>query len=159
MISIVIPAYNARHTIVQCLESIFAQTYQDFEIIVVDDGSTDNTAKAVLDCARKIYSSSEAQWNREVLRLLTQENMGANAARNRGWKECKMKNVKCKMVLFCDADIVLRRDCLEKMVRALEAHPEASYAYSSFKFNDFLPPCRTVPFLQPLPKYSGGSGF
>ena len=37
-------------------------------------------------------------------------------------------------ILFCDADIVLRRDCLEKMVRALEAHPEASYAYSSFKF-------------------------
>ena len=38
------------------------------------------------------------------------------------------------MVLFCDADVVLRKDCLEKMVRALEAHPEASYAYSSFKF-------------------------
>ena len=45
-----------------------------------------------------------------------------------------MQNVKCKMVLFCDADIVMAPTMLEKMVRALETHPEASYAYSSFKF-------------------------
>lgn len=47
MISIIIPAFNAERTIGQCLESIFAQTYRSFEIIVVDDGSTDHTCDVI----------------------------------------------------------------------------------------------------------------
>ena len=52
-----------------------------------------------------------------------------NYARNRGFREAKGK-----YLLFCDADIVMRPDCLEKMVHALESHPQASYAYVSFRF-------------------------
>lgn len=158
MISIIIPAYNAERTIGKCLGSIFAQTYRDYEVIVVDDGSTDGTAKIVLDKLAQ-YSSSEASRSREV-HLIKQENRGANAARNRGWQEVitrrhsersasEVKNPVYKStgsfanaqddrildyVLFCDADIVLRPDCLENMVRALEEHPEVAYAYASFKF-------------------------
>ena len=128
MISIIIPAYNAERTIKRCLESIFAPTFRDFQIVVVDDGSTDNTRKILQDFWRK-FTDISSQFT-----VIEQENRGAQAARNRGWAECRMRNVACRMVLFCDADIVLRRDCLEKMVRALEEHPEASYAYSSFKF-------------------------
>ncbi len=132
MISIVIPAYNAEKTIARCLESIFKQSYQDYEVMVVNDGSTDATEKVVLDFTRTVkekYPSSEAQRNREVLHLIMQENRGAQAARNRG-----ARTAKGEYLLFCDADIVLRRDCLEKMMCALADHSEASYAYSSFKF-------------------------
>lgn len=123
MISIIIPAYNAAQTIEKCLASIFAQTYQNFEVIVVDDGSTDDTRKILANFSRKST-------------VICQENRGAPAARNRGWMTVLQSSGgrSSEYVLFCDADIVLRRDCLEKMVRALEEHPEASYAYSSFRF-------------------------
>src|SRR3989338_3375422 len=107
-VSIIIPAYNAQRTTAHCLESIFAQTFRDFEVIVVDDGSTDDTRKILRDFSRK-FTDNSSQFT-----VIEQENRGAQAARNRGWEECKMQNVKCKMVLFCDADVVLRKDCLEK---------------------------------------------
>ncbi len=128
MISIIIPAYNAERTIERCLASIFAQTYRDFEVVVVDDGSTDSTRKSLQNFSCMFIDNSSQ------FTVIEQENRGAQAARNRGWEECRMQNVECRMILFCDADIVLRADCLEKMVRTLEQNPEVSYAYSSFRF-------------------------
>lgn len=123
MISIIIPAYNASKTIKQCLASISNQNYQDFKIIVVDDGSTDNTWQL-------LTSLKNNNPNPDSLFLIhNSTNQGANAARNRGVKEAKGD-----YLLFCDADIVMRHDMLEKMVCTLEQQPEASYAYSSFKF-------------------------
>ncbi len=145
MISIIIPAYNSEKTITRCLESIFTQTFLDIQIVIVNDGSTDATLQVVHETISRLR-------NREIaVRVVSQENRGAQAARNRGWEEVQKhpspdlaaarspsprgrgEGEGC-YVLFCDADIVLRPDCLEKMVRALEMHPEVSYAYSSFKF-------------------------
>lgn len=126
MISIVIPAYNAERTISRCLESVFAQTYNNFEVIVVDDGSTDGTNG-------KLQITNNKFGNR--IKIVQQEHKGAGAARNRGFQEAQgHPSVVSSYLLFCDSDIVLRRDCLEKMVQALEEHLGASYAYSSFKF-------------------------
>ena len=127
-ISIIIPAYNAEKTIGRCLESIFAQTCRDFEVVVVNDGSTDKTAEIVESVTKRRAPSLSD------VRIITQKNQGAQAARNRGYTEIVRGLTPHNYVLFCDADIVLRQDCLEKMVCALEKHPEASYAYSSFKF-------------------------
>jgi len=115
-ISIVIPAYQHAKELPECLRSILAQTFDDFEIIVVDDGSTDGTAEALAPFMDRIT-------------YIRQENQGGNAARNRGGREAVGR-----YLLFCDADIVMRPDCLEKMLRTLEAHEEASYAYCSFKY-------------------------
>jgi glycosyltransferase involved in cell wall biosynthesis len=115
-LSIVIPTYQHAGEIAACLESIFRQSFRDYEIIVVNDGSTDNTLEVLEPFKNRIA-------------LITQENRGGNAARNRGFREAKGD-----YLLFCDADIVMRPDCLEKMMAALEAEPAASYAYSSFKF-------------------------
>ncbi len=115
-ISIVIPTYQHAREIGACLESIFKQTFTDYEIIVVNDGSTDNTLEVL-----KPYESR--------IQLVTQENRGGNAARNRGFDLSRGD-----YVIFCDADIVMRPDMLATMLQALKEHPEASYAYSSFHF-------------------------
>lgn len=116
MISVVIPTYQHAKTIGLCLEAVFAQTLPPGEVIVVNDGSTDGTEEVL-----KPYLSR--------INLVTQENKGSNFARNRGLGEAKGE-----FVIFCDADVRMRPDMLEKLSKALAEHPEASYAYSAFKF-------------------------
>ncbi len=116
MISVIIPTYQHAKTIGPCLDAVFAQTLPPGEVIVVNDGSTDGTEETL-----KPYLSR--------IKLVTQENRGSNFARNRGLGEAKGE-----FVVFCDADVRMRPDMLEKLSQALGAHPEASYAYSAFKF-------------------------
>lgn len=117
-ISIIIPAYQAEGEIADCLDSIFAQTFQDFEVIVVNDGSTDNTANILLRFGDRI-------------KVITQENKGRNSARNRGFQ------ASCgNFLLFCDADIIMKTTFLEKLHQSLVKHPEASYAYCSFYYGN-----------------------
>ncbi|MFA5020706.1 MAG: glycosyltransferase family A protein [Patescibacteria group bacterium] len=116
MISIIIPAYNAAKTIQRCLDGVFNQTYRDFEVIVVNDGSTDDLLLALSNCRRK-------------LTILNQENKGAPAARNYGFKFSQDD-----YVLFLDADIVMKPTMLEKMLAALTADESADFAYSSFRW-------------------------
>ncbi len=116
MISIIIPTYQHEKEIGKCISSILNQTFEDYEIIVVNDGSTDNTLKVLENYKGKI-------------KIINQENRGASSARNRGFKESKGE-----FILFCDADMILRSDMLEKLLEALKENPDKSYAYSSFKF-------------------------
>lgn len=115
-VSVIIPCYNHASSIGKCLASVFAQTYPDIETIVVDDGSSDG-----LDAALAPY--------RGRFRLVRQENRGGPAARNRGFRESSGE-----LVLFSDADIVWEKDAFAALAEALEAHPEAAYAYGSMRF-------------------------
>ncbi|MFH2063246.1 MAG: glycosyltransferase family A protein [bacterium] len=115
-ISVIIPAYQHARELPACLQSIFAQTRQDFEVIVVNDGSTDGTEEILGPYMERID-------------YVSQENRGGNAARNRGFERSRGR-----LVLFCDADIVMRPDCLERMAKTLADNPEASYAYCSFRY-------------------------
>lgn len=115
-VSVIIPCYNHAATIARCLESVFAQSLAPFEVVVVDDGSTDALDAALAPFLGKI-------------KLVRQANAGGPAARNRGFRESTGE-----LVMFCDADIFLRADALEKLAAALEAHPEAAYSYASFRF-------------------------
>lgn len=116
LISVVIPTYQHAASLPKCLASVFAQTYQPLEIIVVDDGSTDNTQEVLASYADRIVS-------------IRQDNAGSNPARNRGLREAKGE-----YVIFCDADVTMSPNMLETMFEALAKHPEASYAYSGFWF-------------------------
>lgn len=87
MISIVIPLYNKENDIARCIRSILNQTFQDFEIFVVNDGSTDNSVTEV----EKISDPR--------IRLINQQNGGVSVARNRGIREAKGN-----LVAFLDAD-------------------------------------------------------
>lgn len=122
MISIIIPTYNHREALQKCFASIAAQTFKDYEVIVVDDGSIDGTADAIRN-----FCPPGGGSNFEFIRL--EPNRGAPAARNIG-----LEKATGEYILFCDADVVMHPDMLQKMYNELQAHPEASYAYSSFKF-------------------------
>jgi len=113
-ISIIIPAHNCTKTINQCLESVFAQTLQDIEVIVVNDGSKDNLDEVIKPWLSKV-------------KYIKQENQGAPTARNKGFDESIGE-----YVIFLDADIIMKPSMLSKLLKKLEENPNTSYAYPSF---------------------------
>lgn len=115
-ISVIVPTYQHASTLAQCLDSVFAQLRLADEIIVVDDGSTDNT--------KKILETFQ-----DRIQVITQSNQGAPAARNNGFKQSKGT-----LVIFCDADVNMQQNMLSELEQALEEHPEAAFAYSGFKW-------------------------
>ncbi len=114
MISIIIPTYNHAPELRLCLASIKNQSYQDFEIVVVDDGSIDNP-----ESVARQYSN---------LQFVRQPNLGAPVARNKGFELARGE-----FVIFVDADVVLDRFCLEKMHKKLIENSGCSFVYSAFK--------------------------
>lgn len=120
LISIIIPVYNGAKTLRETLESIEKQTWRDFEVIIVNDGSKDNTEKVFERFVKENSLANRYLW-------LDQINQGAPAARNRGFREAQGD-----FLFFCDADAVLKNDALEKMYQTLMANPISAYVYSSF---------------------------
>lgn len=100
MISIIIPVFNAEHTIIETLLSIKKQTFQDYEVLIINDGSTDNTQSLILDFISK--QSSPERWL-----LFNQSNTGVSQARNAGIVHCTGE-----YLFFCDADDILPTDAL-----------------------------------------------
>ena len=113
-VSVQIPAYNSGRFIANAIESILSQTYHSFEIIVIDDGSTDNTADVV---------SRYPQ-----VRYLRQKHSGISAARNRGVEEANGE-----YIAFLDADDLWTPDKLEKQMAYLEEHPQCQMVFSEIE--------------------------
>lgn len=120
MISIIIPVYNQANKLIKTLESINKQSYQDFEVIIVNDGSSDGVETLCGNYLNKLNSTNSYLF-------LNQTNHGAPAARNHGYEQAKGD-----YIFFCDADAILHPQALEILLKTLEANPNASYAYSSF---------------------------
>jgi len=118
-ISVVIPAYNAGHTILETIASVQKQTFSDFELIVINDGSTDRTLEllsTVRDPRIKVFSDP---------------NGGLPVARNRG-----ISHATGEFITFLDADDLWTPDKLELQLAALQQHSEAGVAYSWTYFMD-----------------------
>jgi glycosyltransferase involved in cell wall biosynthesis len=111
LISVVIPAYNAEKYLEETLASVRAQTFQDYEILVVDDGSTDRTVQIASDY--------------DDVQLLLQQNRGSAAARNTG-----IRAASGAYVAFLDADDIWLPSKLEKQVAYLQAHPRIEWSYT-----------------------------
>lgn len=105
MISIIIPIYNTQQYLSECLESIIHQTYLDFEVILVNDGSKDNSKEICLDFCKKDSR----------FRLIEQTNSGVSAARNNG-----IKNSHGKYIAFVDSDDVIASDYLKVLYNAIK---------------------------------------
>jgi glycosyltransferase involved in cell wall biosynthesis len=121
MISIIIPVFNQADKLRCCLESILIQTFGRYEIIIVNDGSTDESGEVAKEYRTKFGLAGID------CKIIEQENKGAPNARNHGFQAAKGD-----YVLFCDADVILERSCLWEMVNALQRNPQASFSYSSF---------------------------
>ena len=106
-ISIVIPCYNIEDYITQCLSSLLNQTYENIEIICVDDGSTDNTAETV----------ERIMQNDNRIKLVRQRNMYAGVARNNG-----MKHASGEYILFFDGDDFCEKEMLAEMIATAEMY-------------------------------------
>lgn len=115
MFSIVIPLYNKAHIIERTLDSVFGQTFTHFEIIVVDDGSTDNGGE-IITATEKFKS----------VRLIKQVNQGVSMARNNG---IAMANF--NYVALLDGDDEWMPNFLEEMAKAVQQFPEAGFYGSS----------------------------
>jgi glycosyltransferase involved in cell wall biosynthesis len=122
LISVVVPAFNAAATIQDTLHSISQQTYRNLEIIVVDDGSTDDTAAV----ARR-HSHGDRR-----LRIVAQRNGGVASARNAG-----LQASKGTFIAFIDADDLWHPTKIAKQIAALQAGgPEMALIYSPFRIID-----------------------
>ena len=102
IISVIMPVYNPGIYLEECLESVFAQTFADFELICVDDASKDDLTLKILESYQDRYD------NMKVLHL--KQNVGAGEARNRGFKEAVGE-----YVIFLDSDDVYAKELLERM--------------------------------------------
>ena len=115
-VTIVTPAFNAAKYIAETIDSVQAQSWRDWEWIVVDDGSTDDTAR-LLD-ARAAFDNR--------ITVVRQPNAGVSAARNRGLAE-----VRGPLVALLDADDLWSPHNLERKVAALDTNPSVLFAYSN----------------------------
>lgn len=117
MISVIIPLYNKASQIVATLQSVLAQTFPHFEIVVVDDGSTDGSAERV------------EQIKDERIRIVRQRNAGVSAARNRGIEEARYG-----LIAFLDADDRWKPDFLQTQYGLSVKYPQCSVFAVNYEF-------------------------
>ena len=103
-ISIIIPVYNTEKYIKECIESIIKQTYKNIEIIIVNDGSTDNSVNIIKDYQKKY----------KRIKVINQKNKGPSAARNNG-----IKHSEGDYILFVDSDDWIEENMVEKMINSI----------------------------------------
>ena len=105
MVSVIVPVYNSENYIKRCLDSVVNQTFQDIEIILVNDGSTDCS----LDILRK-YAEDD-----DRIKVITQENKGVASTRNKG-----LQNAKGEFILYVDSDDWIEPHMLANMLTLME---------------------------------------
>ena len=119
MFSIVIPLYNKELSIANTIQSVLSQTFQDFEIVVVNDGSTDRSAKII------------EQMNDPRIRLIHQKNQGVSAARNTGIREAKYE-----WIAFLDGDDLWEKNHLKEIIKMMSIFPDERVYTTSFIFSN-----------------------
>ena len=131
LVSVIMPAYNARPYIEQAIRSVLDQDYAQIELIVVDDGSNDGTPELAEQFGNRV-------------KVLRQKNAGPAAARNRGFAASQGE-----FIAFLDADDVWLAGKASMQVRYLQNHSETGLVYGDFKH--WRPPGRRDILSAPLP--------
>lgn len=118
LVSVVVPNYNHGRYLGDAIESILAQTYRQYEIIVVDDGSTDNSRKVAAEYGDQI-------------RYIYKDNAGLSAARNTG-----LRHAQGEFIALLDADDMYEPDFMERLVHILSANDNVDGVYCGYRFVD-----------------------
>lgn len=130
-ISVIVPCYNNCRYVAQAIESVQKQTYGEWELVIVNDGSTDDSDEVI--CR---YAESDCR-----IKYISQDNAGAAVARNRGVKEAKGE-----FICFLDADDWLAPQCLEDAITTFRDHPDCRLFYMKGENVDEASGTRT-PFI------------
>ena len=137
-VSVIIPTYQRAHLIRESIDSVLAQTYRDFEIIVVDDGSTDGTHEVVAGYRNRV-------------RYIYQENRGPSSARNSG-----IKAAQGEFIAFQDSDDLWLPEKLASQVPLFDRDPEIGLVYCDMSYFRSDGPCdRPSSFKSHAPPASG----
>lgn len=118
MISVIIPTYNCAKYLLYAIESVFNQTYKNTEIIVINDGSTDNTDEVI-------------EPYRDKIKYIKQKNKGLSSSRNLGFRSCHGE-----YICFLDADDILINDKFEKQLNVFHENLDIGIVISGFTFID-----------------------
>lgn len=121
LVSVIIPVYNANAYIEKTLRSVFAQTYKNIEIVLVDDRSEDNSAEII---------SGFMETHPEIVYELQKKNMGAGAARNKA-----LQLAKGRYVAFLDSDDLWKPDKLEKQIKRMK-EAKSPFSYTAIEMID-----------------------
>lgn len=147
MVSVIIPCYNYGHLIKDTIDSVLQQTYTDLEVIVIDDGSKDNTEEVVRDCVTR---DSRVSYNKY-------SNGGLGTSRNRG-----LALAKGKYIQFLDADDLVEKDKFKMQLEYFEKNPGTDVVYGSVRYftnRPYDPADRQLTYWGPdkewMPKLSG----
>lgn len=127
MISIIIPTFNRQDFIIETMHSVIDQTYTDWECIIVDDGSTDDTEVLV-----KKYTAADPRFH--FYKRPTTMLKGANSCRNFGFSKSKGEYIK-----FLDSDDLLTSDCLQKQSDILDVNPDKQVCLSYAQYFNYTP--------------------
>ena len=119
MISIIVPVYNAGKCIKETIESVLSQSYEDFELLLIDDCSKDDSEEII-----KSFNDARVKYIKQP------ENMGAWAARNRGLEEAKGR-----YIAFLDADDLWEKDKLKKEFEFMQKE-DAGFVFTGYEFAD-----------------------
>lgn len=116
LVSVIMPAYNGADFIKKAIDSVISQSFPDFELIIINDSSTDETEKIV-----KGYR------DKRIIYLKNKTNQGVPGARNKGIKACRGK-----YIAYCDQDDIYYRDHLKKFLSIFDTHPETGLVYANY---------------------------
>ncbi|MBL7777872.1 MAG: glycosyltransferase family 2 protein [Chitinophagales bacterium] len=136
--SIIIPTYNRAHLIGKAIQSVQQQTYTDWELLIVDDGSTDNTKEAVLSFLKD-----------QRIHYIYQQNAERSAARNNG-----IKNATGNYICFLDSDDYYLPQRLELLHQSISHHADSRFFYTGICFEK-----NGLVSKSPIEAYSGGNVF
>ena len=120
-VSVIIPTYNRAAMVYDAVQSVLQQSYTDFEIIVVDDGSTDDTAERL----QGLISTSDK------IRYMYQPNQGRSSARNQG-----IQQARGEYLSFLDSDDCYLPGKLERQVKILDEHPDCAMSFTNYRVMD-----------------------
>jgi len=139
LISIIMPVYNGADHIGQAIESVLSQNYANFELVIVDDGSTDNTKEVVL------------RYNDDHINCIYKENGGVASARNFG-----VRKARGSFIIMLDSDDMMTPDYIARHLQVLQQHPESDMIYcDELLINEQDKPLRLIK----RPEYSDQNTF
>lgn len=121
-VSVIIPTYNRAETLPRAMDSVIAQSFRDWELVIVDDGSTDSTPQLLNEYQERLGDQFVS---------VRQSNRGCSAARNRGIELCRGR-----FIAFLDSDDEFLPHKLARQLELFDACPELSFVYSDYSFVD-----------------------